>query len=60
LVSDMISHVKILLGENALLLVRPSGTEDLIRITISHQDILLVDETTQMLVDIINKEGIKR
>jgi phosphoglucosamine mutase len=60
LVSDMISHVKILLGENALLLVRPSGTEDLIRITISHQDMLLVDETTQMLVDIINKEGIKR
>lgn len=56
-IQDLISHVKMRLGEHSLLLVRPSGTEDLIRVTLSHQDPVLVDEMTNLLVDTIKKEG---
>ena len=52
-----IDEVKKKLGDNALLLVRPSGTESLIRITISHEDEKMVDEMTQYLVNTITMEG---
>ncbi|HOI84435.1 MAG TPA: hypothetical protein PLP48_00030 [Acholeplasmataceae bacterium] len=52
-----IDEVKKKLGDNALLLVRPSGTESLIRITISHEDEKMVDEMTQYLVKTITMEG---
>lgn len=47
------------LGENSLLLVRPSGTESLIRITISHEDESLVNDMTTYLVDSIHEEAKK-
>ena len=56
-VKDAINHVKMNLGEHSLLLVRPSGTEALIRITISDQNQNLVTQMTEFLVDIIKKEG---
>ena len=52
-----IDEAKKKLGDHALLLVRPSGTESLIRITISHEDEKMVDEMTQYLVNTITMEG---
>lgn len=59
-VQKAIDDVKLKLGDNALLLVRPSGTESLIRVTISHEDQLVVDHMTDFLVKIITEEGQKR
>ncbi len=59
-VQKAIDDVKLKLGDNALLLVRPSGTESLIRVTISHEDQLVVDHMTDYLVKIITEEGQKR
>lgn len=54
-----VEHVKGELGEHALLLVRPSGTESLIRITISHEDQRMVDTMTSYLVNTITEEAKK-
>ena len=59
-VQKAIDDVKLKLGDNALLLVRPSGTESLIRVTISHEDQLVVNDMTDYLVKIITEEGQKR
>ncbi len=56
-IQSLISSIKERLGENSLLLVRASGTESLIRVTISSKDESLVDSLTQELVSIISKEG---
>ena len=56
---EVIEEVKQRLGENSLLLVRPSGTESLIRITISHEDESLVNDMTTYLVDSIHEEAKK-
>ena len=56
-VKTKINTVKKQLGENALLLVRASGTENLIRVTISTKDESLVDSLTAELVSLIQKEG---
>ena len=56
-VKKAVEDVKIKLGENSLLLVRPSGTEDLIRITISHEDENMVNSMTEYLVNLITKEA---
>jgi len=45
------------LGKNALLLVRASGTENLIRVTISHEDQNLVDSLSLELSTYIQMEG---
>jgi phosphoglucosamine mutase len=59
-VQKAIDDVKLKLGDNALLLVRPSGTESLIRVTISHEDQQMVNDMTDYLVKIITEEGQKR
>jgi len=50
--------IKNQLGESSLLLVRPSGTENLIRITISHKDQHMVDQVTKSIVDCLRKEAL--
>ena len=40
---------------NGLVLVRASGTENLIRITVSHQDQQLVEETIKQIKNLILK-----
>ncbi|MFH1693621.1 MAG: phosphoglucosamine mutase [Bacillota bacterium] len=56
-VQAKIKSIRDRLGENALLLVRASGTEDLIRVTISLKDELLMKSLTTKLVSFIQKEG---
>jgi phosphoglucosamine mutase len=53
----VVEEVKQKLGENSLLLVRPSGTEALIRITISHEDEKIVQDMTEYLVNAITMEA---
>ncbi len=57
---QVIEEVKTKLGEHALLLVRPSGTESLIRITVSHKDHHMVDTMTEYLVKMIHQEANNR
>ncbi len=45
------------LGSDSLLLVRASGTEPVIRVTISHQDESLLDRVMGDLVTLIQQEG---
>ncbi len=45
------------LGADSLLLVRPSGTEPVVRITVSHKDASLVDKTIERLESIIREKG---
>jgi phosphoglucosamine mutase len=56
-VIDKIKTIQDKLGSHALLLVRASGTESLIRVTISHKDSSLVEQLTNELVTFIQKEG---
>ncbi len=56
-VQSRITSIKERLGENSLLLVRASGTESLIRVTISSKDETLVDTLTNEIVSLIQKEG---
>ncbi len=56
-VHNKINSIQEKLGENSLLLVRPSGTENLIRVTISSKDERLVYSLTDELVSFIQKEG---
>ncbi len=57
-VQEEINRAKMELSKHSLCLIRPSGTEDLIRITISDESEETVLKVTQRLVDIISKEGI--
>ncbi|CCV64101.1 Phosphoglucosamine mutase [Alteracholeplasma palmae J233] len=45
------------LGEDSLLLVRKSGTEPLVRVTVSHKDELVLNKVITKLVDLITKLG---
>ena len=54
---EAVEEARSKLGENALLLVRPSGTESLIRITISHEDQTMVDTMSEYLVNKIHQEA---
>ena len=56
-VKKAVEEVKSKLGENSLLLVRPSGTESLIRITISHEDENMVKTMSEYLVNLITEEA---
>jgi len=51
-----INSIEDKLGENALLLVRASGTENLIRVTMSAKDESQVNSLTEELVSFIKKE----
>jgi phosphoglucosamine mutase len=56
-VIEKIESVRERLGKNALLLVRASGTENLIRVTISHENQALVDSLSLELSTYIKTEG---
>lgn len=56
-VKSLIKEVKDTLGEDSLVLIRPSGTEPLVRVTISHQDQALIDASVDKIVNLIKKEG---
>ncbi|MFA5526786.1 MAG: hypothetical protein WC992_08170 [Acholeplasmataceae bacterium] len=53
-----LDDIKNQLGQSSLMLVRPSGTENLIRITISHKEQNIVDQVTQSIVDRLRKEAL--
>ncbi|MDL2292020.1 phosphoglucosamine mutase [Acholeplasma sp. OttesenSCG-928-E16] len=48
-----LEEAKTKLGDNSLLLVRPSGTEPLIRVTVSHESEKLMNDVITFLVDAI-------
>lgn len=56
-VLSKINETKEKLGPNSLLLVRASGTEPLVRVTISSKDPVLLNELSNQLVSLIQKEG---
>ena len=53
----LVDEVRNNLPEDSLLLVRPSGTEPLVRVTISCKDILELDKYMELLVTKIQKSG---
>jgi phosphoglucosamine mutase len=57
LVKKAIKEADKVLGQNRLLLVRASGTEPLIRVTISHEDETLLDSVMDKLVSTIKELG---
>jgi len=56
-VISKVTETKEKLGQNSLLLVRASGTEPLVRVTISSKDPVLMNELANQLVSYIQKEG---
>lgn len=58
-VMSFLDTIKHELGEHALLLVRPSGTESLIRITVSHKDEKMVNDIVERIVSKIEMEAKK-
>ncbi len=56
-VKAVIKEAEKTLGSDALLLVRASGTEPLIRVTISHRDEALLDRVMDLIVESIKKGG---
>lgn len=52
---DFLEKMKQTLGHDALLLVRPSGTEPLIRVTVSHENQAIVDQTIDQIINYIRK-----
>ena len=56
-VISKVTETKEKLGQNSLLLVRASGTEPLVRVTISSKDPVLMNELANQLVIFIQKEG---
>ena len=56
-VQALLEDVKRILKDDYLLLVRPSGTEPLIRVTMSYQDEVVLDREINRIVELIKKEG---
>ncbi len=54
---DFLTYTKENLGEDSLLLVRPSGTENLIRVTVSHQNQQIMKQTILSIVSKIKSVG---
>lgn len=54
--TTFLENVKMSLGTDSLFIVRASGTEPLIRITISHQDEQVVIEATQKVVNFLKEK----
>lgn len=57
LIVDEINKVKKVFNNDYLVLVRPSGTEPLIRVTMSYKDEIILNEQLNHLVEVIKKEG---
>ena len=56
-VIETIASLKQLHGDNVLILVRPSGTEQLIRVTVSAEDEALMNDISNDIIEVIQKEG---
>lgn len=54
---DFLKTIKKQLGDDALLIVRPSGTEPLLRITVSHHKQQMVLDTIAKIVDYFKKRS---
>ena len=57
-VIDKINEIKEKLGKDSLLLVRPSGTEPLVRITMSSKDEHQINSLTEELINYLKKESL--
>jgi len=55
-IQKAIHELKEELGSDSLLLIRPSGTEPLIRVTISHQDESIMNEAINRIIKLLKKE----
>ena len=55
-IKTFIDEMKTSLGKDSLCLIRPSGTEPLIRITISHRNQKVVDDVINQLIKRLKKE----
>lgn len=55
-IQKAIHELKEELGSDSLLLIRPSGTEPLIRVTISHQDESIMHEAIDRIIKLLKKE----
>ena len=53
-VLDKINEVKLALGESGRILVRPSGTEPLIRVMVEGPDLDMLKKLAQSVIDVIN------
>ena len=56
IIKDNIERVENILGENGRVLVRPSGTEPLIRVMLEGKDKDLIEKYAKELANIIEKE----
>lgn len=55
-VKESIEKIKMDLGDDSLCLIRPSGTEPLIRVTMSHQDENMMNEMLDKIIKLLKKE----
>ncbi len=58
LIIDEIEKVKVVFKKDYLVLIRPSGTEPLIRVTMSYKDEKILNEQITHIVELIKKEGV--
>ena len=56
-ITSLVDEQQKLLGKKGRVMLRPSGTEDLIRIMVECTDVNLVDETTNIISKAILKEN---
>jgi len=55
-IKQKIDEIKTSLGKDALCLIRPSGTEPLIRVTISHQNEDMMNHALEEMIKLLKKE----
>ena len=56
-VKQLTKDIEKIFKDDYLILIRPSGTEPLVRVTMSHQDQELLDEQINRMVDLIKEKG---
>lgn len=56
-VQELTKEIEAIFNEDYLILIRPSGTEPLVRVTMSHKDETLLDQQINRMVDLIKQKG---
>lgn len=56
-IKDLTEDIKVRFKDDYLILIRPSGTEPLVRVTMSHQDAHLLDTEINRMVELIKEKG---
>lgn len=56
-VINLTKKIKEIFKEDYLVLIRPSGTEPLIRVTMSYKDVKILNEQINQMVDLIKEKG---